>query len=262
VKFAVQRRLVVIVTELPQPLSPVQPVNLEPVVAVAVRAITLPLAYDSEQSEPQLIPVGALTTVPLPVPALVTVRAYVVVVAAVNAAFTDIVPLTLTVHGPVPVQPPPLQPVKDEPAAGAAVSVTDVPAVTDSVQSEPQLMPAGLLTTVPVPVPDLVAVSVYEEVGGGDCGAGENIAEMLTGAFPVVMHGLVPVQPPPLQPANTDPVAAVGVRVTTLPAAKLSKQSEPQVMPVGLLTTVPDPVPVLATVTSNVPPVVRHASFE
>jgi hypothetical protein len=184
----------------------------------------------------------------------------------VNVAFTDMVPFTVTVHGPVPVQPTPLQPAKVDPAAGVAVSVTDVPAVTDSAQSAPQLMPAGLLTTVPVPVPDLVTVTVYEDVGGGggggDCGAGENIAEIRTGALPVVMQGLVPVQPPPLQPANTEPVAAVGVRVTTLPAVKLSKQSEPQLMPVGLLTTVPDPVPVLATVTSNVPPAVRHASFE
>lgn len=90
----------------------------------------------------------------------------------------------------------------------------------------------------------------------------ENIAEILTGALPVVTHGLVPVQPPPLQPAKTDPAAGVGVRVTTLPAVKLSKQSEPQLIPVGLLTTMPAPVPLRATVTSNVPPATRHASFE
>jgi hypothetical protein len=71
------------------------------------------------------------------------------------------------------------------------------------------------------------------------------------------------VQPPPLQPLNTDPVAALGVSVTTVPGTKLSKQSDPQLMPVGLLVTVPAPVPAFATVTSYAPPAARpHASFE
>jgi hypothetical protein len=35
----------------------------------------------------------------------------------------------VTVHEPVPVQPPPLQPVKMESAAGVAVNVTAVPLV-------------------------------------------------------------------------------------------------------------------------------------
>ena len=51
------------------------------------------------------------------------------------------------------------QPAKLEPAAAAALSVTTVPAVYDCEQSPPQLMPAGLLVTVPVPVPDRVTVS-------------------------------------------------------------------------------------------------------
>lgn len=109
---------------------------------------------------PQVMPAGTLTTVPAPVPAFVMVRVYVVVVAAVKVALTDVVPFTVTRHGPVPVQPTALHPLKVEPDDGVAVSVTVVPAVTDSVQSEPQLMPAGLLATVPVPVPDFVVVSV------------------------------------------------------------------------------------------------------
>ena len=52
------------------------------------------------------------------------------------------------------------QPVKLEPVSAVAVRVTEVPAVYDSVQSEPQLMPDGELVTVPLPVPDLVTVRV------------------------------------------------------------------------------------------------------
>ena len=46
----------------------------------------------------------------------------------------------------------PDQPVKVEPEAAAAVSVTVVPAI--------KLVPPGLVVTVPVPVPDLVTVRV------------------------------------------------------------------------------------------------------
>ena len=56
-----------------QSASPLQPANREPVAAVAVRVTTVPAAYDSAQSAPQAMPAGLLVTVPLPVPALVTV---------------------------------------------------------------------------------------------------------------------------------------------------------------------------------------------
>ena len=65
---------------------------------------------------------------------------------------------TVTTHDPVPEHPPPLQPVKVEPAAGAAVSVTAVPLVKLAEQVAPQVIPAGLLVTVPVPVPILETV--------------------------------------------------------------------------------------------------------
>jgi hypothetical protein len=65
---------------------------------------------------------------------------------------------TVTEHVPEPVQAP-LQPVKVEPAAGAAVKVTAVPIVKDVEQVVPQEIPAGELVTVPVPVPALDTVS-------------------------------------------------------------------------------------------------------
>ena len=75
------------------------------------------------QVVPQLIPVGLLVTVPVPVPVFDTVRAY---VFSVNVAVTDLAALIVTTHVPVPVHPAPLQPVKVEPVAGVAVRVTDI----------------------------------------------------------------------------------------------------------------------------------------
>jgi hypothetical protein len=56
------------------------------------------------------------------------------------------------------LQPVPLQPAKVEPEAGAGVKVTEVPLLNSAEQVLPQLMPAGLLVTVPLPVPLLVVV--------------------------------------------------------------------------------------------------------
>ena len=77
-----------------------------------------------------------------------------------KVAVTVVAAETVTVQVPVPAQPPPLQPLKVEPAAGAAVRVTAVPLVKLAEQVAPQVMPAGALVTVPVPVPALETVSV------------------------------------------------------------------------------------------------------
>ena len=74
-------------------------------------------------------------------------------------AVTDVAALSVTVHVPVPVQPP-LQPLKIEPAAGAAVKVTAVPLANAAAQVVPQEMPAGALVMVPVPAPLELTVSV------------------------------------------------------------------------------------------------------
>ena len=90
-------------------------------------------------------------------PFFVTVK---VTGVAVKVAVTEVGALTVTAQVPVPEQPPPLQPAKVEPAAGAAVRVTAVAGVKDCEQLAPQLIPAGVLVTVPVPVPLLVTDSV------------------------------------------------------------------------------------------------------
>ena len=110
-----------------------------------------------EQFGPQLIPVGVLDTVPLPAPDFETVS---VKVGRVNDAVTVVAAETVTTQVPVPEQPPPLQPVKVEPAAGVAVSVTAVPLVKVAEQVAPQMITAGELVTVPLPVPAGVTVRV------------------------------------------------------------------------------------------------------
>jgi hypothetical protein len=80
-----------------------------------------------------------------------------------NVAVTVTLLLIWTVQEPVPVQqqpPPPLHPANTNPEAGTAVSATLVPPENDREQVVPQLMPLGLLVTVPPPVPFLVTWSV------------------------------------------------------------------------------------------------------
>jgi hypothetical protein len=77
-----------------------------------------------------------------------------------KVAVTVVAAFTVTTQVPVPVQPPPLQPVKVDPPVGAAVKVTAVPLENDAEHVVPQEIPAGLLVTVPVPAPALETVSV------------------------------------------------------------------------------------------------------
>ena len=69
-------------------------------------------------------------------------------------------------HVPAPVHAP-VHPAKTELVPGLAVSVTGVPAVKLAVHTCPQLIPAGALVTVPVPVPEFVTVSCTVAGGGG-----------------------------------------------------------------------------------------------
>src|SRR5207245_1168124 len=143
----------------PVPLHPppLQPAKTDPAAAVAVNVTAVPVLKVAEQVDPQLISPPPLVTVPDPVPDLMTVKAKVL---RANIAVTVVLAVTVTLHVPVPLQPPPLQPVKFEFAAGVAVRMTVVPALTVSVQVVPQLIPPSLLVTVPPPFPALAAVSV------------------------------------------------------------------------------------------------------
>jgi len=77
---------------------------------------------------------------------------------AVKVAVTAALPVNVTLQVLVPVQAPD-HPANVELLLGAAESVTMVPLVKLALHIAPQLIPAGLLMIVPVPVPALWTVS-------------------------------------------------------------------------------------------------------
>lgn len=220
---------------VPVQVPPLQPINVEPGAAVAVKVTNSPGAYGSLQSAPQLMPVPV--TMPLPEPDLVTVNGL-----ASNCAFTEVATFTVTLHAAVPVQPP-LQPTKLEPAVAVAVSTTVVPGATGSLQSRPQLMPVPV--TLPAPEPERVTLKVTGGVIRSNC------AFTAVAALTVTLHEDVPLHPPPLQPAKVEPAVGVAVKATTVESGTDSEQSAPQLMRVPV--TAPAPVPVLLTLSNTFP---------
>src|SRR5438093_1599836 len=216
---------------------PLQPLKVEPAAGVAVSVTAVPLARLAEQVAPQVMPAGELVTVPLPLPALLTVSAK---LGRLKVAVTVVAAETVTTQVPVPEHPPPLQPLKVEPAAGLAVSVTAVPLVKLAEQVAPQVIPAGKLVTVPLPVP--AGVTVRVKVWSA------KVAVTVVAVHTVTWQVPVPEHPPPLQPLKVEPAAGLAVSVTAVPLVKLAEQVAPQVIPAGELVTVPLPVPAGVTV--------------
>jgi hypothetical protein len=99
---------------------------------------------------PQLIPDGLLVTAPLP--DLTTLR---VATSGLKFAVQDL--LALTVTTPSRQSESPLHPLNIEPEDGTGLRETTVPEEYASEQSLPQLIPAGLLVTLPLPVPSVLA---------------------------------------------------------------------------------------------------------
>ena len=127
-----------------------------------------------------------------------------------KVAVTVVAAETVTTHDPVPEHPPPFQPVKVEPAADVAMSVTAVPPGKLAAQVVPQLIPVGLLVTVPTPVPASETVSTE---------SGSKVAVTVVAAESVSVQAPVPEQPPPLQPVKLELALGVAVSVTTVPLA-------------------------------------------
>jgi hypothetical protein len=72
-----------------------------------------------------------------------------------NSAFTGkALGSAVTVHVLVVPAQPPLQLAKASWPVAAAVRVTELPVLKDAVHVPGQLIPAGVLTTVPEPAPD------------------------------------------------------------------------------------------------------------
>ncbi len=78
-------------------------------------------------------------------------------------------------------------------------------------------MPVGLEETTPLPFPDLITSSV--------CRIEVKVAVTVWDRLRVTVHGLVPLQPPPLQPLKVEPLEGDAVRVSVVPQMYPSKQS-------------------------------------
>lgn len=102
---------------------PLQLVKVEPLVPAALSVTVVPVAKSAAHVPGQEIPLGILVTVPVPVPARLTVSRS-VETATLKRAVTVAFPVKL--QAPVPEQPP-LQPANAEPGAAAALRETVVP---------------------------------------------------------------------------------------------------------------------------------------
>ena len=112
----------IVIEQPPVPAqAPDQPMNAPVVLEIANTETTVPWLYTAEHVVPQSIPAGFDVTVPVPVPAMLTVS---VRGNSVNVAVMLLAAVTDTVQGVVPGQPLSDHPVKLEPLLGAAVSVT------------------------------------------------------------------------------------------------------------------------------------------
>ena len=204
--------------------------------------------------------------------------------AGVNVAGRTPVPVSVTVCGllgalsvnvSAPVRAPNTVGVKVTFTVHLAAAARVVPQVLDKIAKLPLM---AILLMLSGPPPLLVRVTVLAvlvvlmtwlpklKLAGDSVTTGLplrlNVAVTDFDAFMVTEQVPVPVQAP-LQPANMEPEAGLAVRVTAVPVLKLALQVPGQSIPLGLLVTVPDPVPARLTVRGWVLPLtVNVAAFE
>ena len=116
---------------------------------MAVSCTLVPVIKLAVHAAPHWMPAGELIIVPAPEPELFTDS---LKLAVLKVAVTDWAESIVTWQEPVPEQAP-LQPANVELWSAPAVSRTDVPLPKLATQLGPQLMPAGVLVTAPVPEP-------------------------------------------------------------------------------------------------------------
>jgi hypothetical protein len=230
--------------------APLQPVNAEPEAALAVSFTTVPLVKFAEQLlEATPAAVGVLQAMPLGLedtePEAVVLPRLAVTVSDRGGRLKDAVTLRAALIDTwqvvaVPVQAP-LQPVKVEPVAGLAVSVTAALNAKLALQvfvapavGVAQFTPVGEEVTVPeaVELPRSVVTLSPTWVG-------LKVAVTLrTADIATVQVVAVPLHDPP-QPANAWPDCALAVSVTEVPLAIGTRQVLPQLMPPTFEVTVP-----------------------
>jgi hypothetical protein len=158
--------------------------------------------------------------------------------SAANVAVTAPAAFIVTLHVPVPEQAP-LQPVKVDVGFGAALRVTAVPEPKFAEHVLPQLIPSGLLVTIPLPLPASETVSKT---------ALSNFAVIVRLEFTIRLQSIIlAVQPPPLQPANTEPELGAAPRMKSEPAETEHPVAQTPGLEIG--PTIPVPLPDVAVVT-------------
>lgn len=155
-----------------------------------------------------------------------------------KSASTDCGWLMLIEHTPVPEHAP-VQPVNTEPGVATGVKVTVEFWKKLKAHWGSQLIPLGLLVTVPEPPPPTVTFNGCNE---------PKFAPTVWGEFTITVHGPTPAQPDEFQPTNPEPESGFAVRVTEVPLLKLKTHVAPQSMPGGVLVILPVPLPEGATV--------------
>src|SRR5918996_1307671 len=119
-----------------------------------------------------------------------------------------------------------------------------------TTDDDTKLVPLTVSVT-PAPPAVVEAGDSVPSVGAGLVIAAK-VALTLTFAFGVTVQVAVPVQAP-LQPENVDPLAGAAVSVTGAPVGNRPEHVVPQLIPAGLLFTVPLPVRVTVTVAVEAP---------
>jgi hypothetical protein len=223
-------------------------VNVAHAPGVAVRVTTEPVL--SSAAQPSLLPdVQAMpgpVTVPVPVPAVVTVRRYVVGWNVAVTVFADDI-VTVQVLPFVLVQP--VQLFSMASAAGDAVSVTVLPLARVVVQ------PAGSLHSSPAPL--IVPVAPYSEAGFTVRGyvLGWKMAVTVFAAVMATVHVAPFTVVQPVQLFRIELASGVPVRVTVAPfamgAVQPSVDPAAQSMP-GPVTVPLPPCATALTVSANV----------
>jgi hypothetical protein len=155
---------------------------------------------------------------------------------AAKVAVTDPAALRVTLQAALPVHAP-LQPEKASLGAGVSLSVTWLFWGKLAEHVVGQLIPAGLLVTVPDPVPATVTDMVTDVIT-----AAAKVAVTELAAVRVTLQAALPVHAP-LQPEKVLLVPGVSLSVTWLFCGKFAEHVVGQLIPAGVLVTVPVPVP-------------------
>jgi hypothetical protein len=190
---------------------PLQPVKVDPLSGVAVKTTDALELNVAEQIEPQLIPEGALVTVPLPTPDLVTVSVYCVIpvwVMVKSCPAMVIVP----VRGVVPVFVETAYPIVPLPIPEAP----DITIIQGALLVADHVQVPNEAVTLTLPLPPLS----MNELAVGDMPSvhGANVAVTAAFVFMAIEQDPVPEHAAPLQPESADPLSGIAVKVTDVPA--------------------------------------------